>query len=104
MAESDKDSGVINVQPPAAPMAGLLNQSRMNKLIDDIVIPTAIKEIKNAAGIETNRKELTKSGFQRTVLSLKDFWQGVWWTIPAIVLSLGLVAIILAVIKKVLAV
>ena len=103
MAEDNKDSGVITV-PQASNGSGLLTNARMNKLIDDIVIPTAIKEIKSAAGIETSRKELTKSGFQRTVLSLKDFWQGVWWTIPAIVLSLGLVAIILAVIKKVLAV
>ena len=93
MADTPQDSGAITLPPPKP----LISNELLSKALNDIVIPMAVKEIKTAAGITTQEKHNTKSAFGRTMLSLKDFWQGTWWTIPALILSLGLVMILLKV-------
>jgi len=96
MADTAQDNGTITLPPPKP----LISNELLSKALNDIVIPMAVKEIKSAAGITTQEKHNTKSAFGRTMMSIKDTWQGIWWTIPALILSLGLIAIFLKVLSK----
>jgi len=96
MVDNTQDNGTITLPPPKP----LISNDILSKALNDIVIPMAVKEIKTAAGINTQEKHNIKSPFARTMLSLKDTWQGTWWTIPALILSLGLVMISLKVIAR----
>ena len=93
MSETAQDNVPITIPPPKP----LISNDLIDKVVNNIIIPVAIKEAKNSLGINTHEKVNTKSPFARTMLSLKDTWQGTWWTIPALILSLGLVMILLKV-------
>lgn len=90
-----------NITPQVKP---LLAPGMLEKVLNEIIFPAAINEAKKAAGINVHDKQVSSKPFGRAMYALRDVWQGIWWTIPALFLSIGLITILLAVLKKVLGV
>ena len=89
MAENSGDSGVVNL-PPQQPR-NVFKDLYENPLVREIVLPIAKREF----GINTSNKDVTKKPFGRAMYAIRDVWQGIWWTIPALAASLGIIVVLL---------
>lgn len=94
MAESNPDSGIITLggtPPPRNTWKEIFD----NPLTKEFILPIAKAAAKKEFGIETSNKDVAKKPFGRAMYALRDVWQGIWWTIPALAASLGLIVVLL---------
>lgn len=87
---------------PVTPMTkDTLSRLLENPTVRELGTSIVKKAIKDAAGITEEKKTVNKP-FGRVMYALKDFIQGTWWVILLFYLGLGLTAIVLALLRKVL--
>jgi len=90
-----KDNVEVIQAPPVPP-----KNDFMMDMVKEFGVPLAKQALKKELGINTRDPEVTKKPFGRAIYALRDFWHGVWWTIPALAASLGLVWILLKALAK----
>lgn len=74
----------------------LISHPEIQKLGMDIIKA----QIKEAAGFKQENKEAQKKPFGRFMYTVRDVWQGTWWTIPLLYLTLGLAILSLKILSK----
>lgn len=96
MAESEIGNPIIQSQNRNDIISKLLASDEIQKLGKDIII----HQIKEASGVRAENKEAQKKPFGRFMYTVRDFWQGVWWTFPLLYLAVGVAILLIKILSK----
>lgn len=69
-------------------------------LFKEFALPMLKNALKKEMGIGTSEKAVTNKPFGRALYAIRDVWHGIWWTIPALMLTVGITWLILLAFRK----